>query len=67
MTYRDRLWIWLAWRLPRGLVYWCYVRVAANATRREPHTTHETLSLLRALRDWERPQDVLDLLGEEKP
>lgn len=23
---------WLAWRLPRRLVYWCAIRVMANAT-----------------------------------
>jgi hypothetical protein len=23
----DGLWQWLAWRLPRRLVYWCAVRV----------------------------------------
>jgi len=24
---RDRFWMWLAWRLPRRLVYWCAIRV----------------------------------------
>jgi len=23
----DRLWMWLAWRFPRRLVYWCAIRV----------------------------------------
>ena len=26
--YLERLAIWLAWRLPRRLAYWAYVRVA---------------------------------------
>jgi hypothetical protein len=24
----ERIAIWLAWKLPRSLVYWCYVRMA---------------------------------------
>jgi hypothetical protein len=29
---QERLWKKLAWMLPRKLVYWCAIRVAANAT-----------------------------------
>ena len=29
----DAIWVWLAWRLPRRLVYWCAIRVATH----EPH------------------------------
>lgn len=28
----NSLWIWLSWRLPRKLVYWCAIRVGAEAT-----------------------------------
>ena len=28
----DRLWKWLAWKLPKGLVMWCAIRLGANAT-----------------------------------
>ena len=28
----SKLWMWLAWKLPRGLVYWCGVRIGAHAT-----------------------------------
>jgi hypothetical protein len=28
----DNLWMALAWKLPRRLVYWCAVRVGAHAT-----------------------------------
>jgi hypothetical protein len=31
----ERLTIFLAWRLPRRLVYWCAIRVLANATQGE--------------------------------
>jgi hypothetical protein len=30
----DRFWIWLAWHLPRRLVYWCAIRVGTH----EPKT-----------------------------
>jgi len=28
----ERIWMKLAWLMPRKLVYWCAVRVAAHAT-----------------------------------
>lgn len=28
----DKLWEWLAWRMPRGLVKWCAVRLMSAAT-----------------------------------
>lgn len=31
----DRFWMWVAWHLPRPLVYWATVRVAAHATTGE--------------------------------
>jgi hypothetical protein len=32
---RENLLMWLAWRMPRGLVYWCVIRVWAAATTGE--------------------------------
>jgi hypothetical protein len=29
---REKLWIWLAWKLPHELVRWCFYRVAGHAT-----------------------------------
>ena len=29
----ERFYIWLAWRLPRTLVYWAAIRLGANATQ----------------------------------
>jgi hypothetical protein len=29
----DKIWRYVAWRLPRGLVMWCAVRVGAHATQ----------------------------------
>ena len=28
----DKIWMWIAWRLPKALVSWCYIRVHAKAT-----------------------------------
>lgn len=29
----ERIWIWVAWRLPRPLVMWATVRLIAHATQ----------------------------------
>ena len=29
----EKLSIWIAWKLPRRLVYWCAIRLMVNATR----------------------------------
>ena len=31
----DKLACWLAWKLPRSLAYWCFMRVGAHATTGE--------------------------------
>lgn len=30
---KEKLWIWLAWRLPRPLVMWATIRLGAHATQ----------------------------------
>lgn len=29
---KERIYIWLAWHMPRRLVYWCAIRLASRAT-----------------------------------
>ena len=29
----EKIWMWIAWRLPRALTYWCAIRVGAHATQ----------------------------------
>lgn len=29
---RNKIWMAIAWRLPKWLVYWCFIRVVAHAT-----------------------------------
>lgn len=46
---------WLVWRLPRGLVYWCYIRVGVHATTgRYGDTIVPELPMMEALKRWER-------------
>jgi len=30
--FTERFWRWLAWKLPRKLVYWCTIRLVAHVT-----------------------------------
>jgi hypothetical protein len=50
----ERIWIWIAWHLPRTLVMWCAIRVAANATQGE-HSSQVVpdLTIMEALKRWE--------------
>jgi hypothetical protein len=50
----ERVWMWIAWRLPRTLVMWCAVRIGANATQGE-YSNQEVPALLfmDALKRWE--------------
>lgn len=49
---------WLAWRLPRRLVYWCAVRVVAYATlARLDGTDRPALTTVEALERWEEQDD----------
>lgn len=45
---------WLAWRLPRLLVQWAYIRVVAGATTgRYGDTVPGELDVMTALRRWQ--------------
>ena len=50
----ERACMWLAWKLPHRLVYWCAIRVAANATQ-GAHSNQEVpaLTIMDALKSWE--------------
>lgn len=49
----ERLWMWVAWHLPRKLVKWCYIRVGAHATTGE-HSSMVVpeLTMMDALKRW---------------
>ena len=52
-SYLDKFYFWLAWKLPRGLVMWCAVRLGANATtgKYEKQIVPE-LTFMDALKRW---------------
>jgi hypothetical protein len=53
MRFKDRFWMWIAWRLPRPLVYWASIRLLARATVKE-YSGQEVpkLKALEALQRW---------------
>jgi hypothetical protein len=54
---RERTLQAVAWRLPRGLVFWCAVRVIAHATTgRHGETLVPQLTAIEALERWRLDQ-----------
>jgi len=51
--YREKIAMWFAWKAPRWLVYWCSLRLIANATQGE-YSNQEVPALLAmdALQRW---------------
>jgi hypothetical protein len=50
VTRRDRLMIWLSWKLPRDLVAYCYARVAVASLAPNQSPTDQTV--VDPLRRW---------------
>jgi hypothetical protein len=56
MTSPERLWIWIAWKLPRPLVKWAVIRLFAHATTgRYGSTSPPELTAMDALKRWDDP------------
>ena len=52
---KEWLLLKLAWGLPRELVYWCAIRLAANATTgKYSATVVPELSMMDALQRWDQ-------------
>lgn len=50
----ERVLLWFVWRLPRTLVMWCYIRVAAHATTGQfSNTVVPNLGMMDALQRWD--------------
>jgi len=49
----DRILLWLAWRLPRRLVYHCAVRLSSHAHPRFGKDEVVLLTMMEALRRWD--------------
>jgi len=51
----DKFWLWLVFKLPRPLVYWCGIRLGAFATQGQyGNTIVPELSFMDALKRWEK-------------
>ena len=51
---REKFWMWLAWRLPPGLVRWCAIRVAVHATTGPySHVDSPGVTIADSLRRWD--------------
>lgn len=49
----ERIWIWIAWRLPRSLVKWASVRLMSEATTgKYSNQVVPELTAIDALRRW---------------
>jgi hypothetical protein len=50
----ERALRWVVWRLPRRMIMWCYIRVAAHATTgRYGDTAVPELTMMDALKRWD--------------
>jgi hypothetical protein len=51
---RERLWMWVAWRLPRRLVYWASIRLMSTATcGAYSDRTPTEVNIMEALHAWD--------------
>lgn len=49
----EKMWIWIAWRLPKTLVMWTAIRLGAYATQGEyGSTVVPDLTFMDALKRW---------------
>lgn len=54
----DKITRWIAWRLPKRLVKWCYMRVAAHATTGKYRDTEvPALGMMDAIQRWDDGSD----------
>lgn len=49
---KDKFWMWLAWLLPRELVYFAGVRVFANVSVKHGHLVASEITMFEGLKSW---------------
>ena len=53
---KEKVVRWVAWHLPKTLVMWCYMRVAAHATTGQYGNTNVAeLGMMDAIKRWDAP------------
>jgi hypothetical protein len=52
----EKIYFWIAWKLPRKLVYWCTIRLMAHATQTAEGIYQEPneISIFNMLDRWNR-------------
>jgi len=55
---REGLIIWLAWKIPRRLTYWCAIRVTAEASQTLSDVEMPKITAMDALQAWDAQVDV---------
>ena len=56
----EDAWMWIAWKMPRKLVYWCAIRLMAHATTGDHgHHIVPEVTCLDALNRWDDPPEIL--------
>lgn len=51
---KEKIVMWIAWRLPKSIVYWCSIRLGANATQNKySNQIVPELLFIDALKRWE--------------
>jgi hypothetical protein len=52
---KEKIWMWIAWRLPKTLVMWCGMRMAAFATQGKfGNTVVPELPMMDMFDRWEK-------------
>jgi hypothetical protein len=55
MALLEEAYMWLAWHLPKRLVYWCAIRLMAHATVGQYGSDHpDSVSVIQALNRWDK-------------
>lgn len=50
---REKIVMWVAWHMPKGIVYWCSIRLIAHATQGKYGDTEvPSLAAMEALQRW---------------
>ena len=61
----EKMQMWVAWHLPKWLVMWATVRLAAHATTGKYGTTVvPELTVIEALRRWDHVVPIVPLVSE---
>lgn len=56
---RERFLMWIAWHMPREIVKWCFIRLAAHATTSEfANRETPTVTCMEALACWDTTHGI---------